>query len=516
MSEAVYFEVYEATTGATGLRQLTVQVDPSVPENTTISHRSASNQLTTYYNSLKVDQLISNAVSNAIGSGGAFTVVTTMQELIDALESTLVLDIYCKRVELAFGSYETATAIITSSKNIYGGDGDLHLSGAYSNFYLKFPESGGIDNITVSFYGPITKDSGSTANMKPSGGYSGSPEYTVRYTYLGSIPGWANISIEYERAQFLPDPIFTQLKMWSGRSSFGNIQDGVTSISSEANGVLAINRRTRYDIIPYPYDTNGDPYLDRIVSTDAPLSGLNNKIMRERIESSPLFPYDDRFKGLFENSSIPAFMYNEYGQMSLGVSIYPWDSTYKFVETVGGAFYYDSDTGKIGICYGGYYDGGWRYKEDGVRLILEEWDGYDKKTYESTASDTPVAGDYATGGLLPARYDQTELKYNYEFDSTITGATATNEIRGNNATFISSTNLFINDTDLNGLNRQSVWFNVASGDKLVVHSGNDWGVFSVTSASWTPNTATIVGTFTKVVGLSNPTDGDNLIIELVV
>jgi len=512
MSEAIYLEVYEATTGATGLKQLTTQVDPSVAANTTISYRSQSNQLTTYYNSLKVDQLILDAISSA-GSGGAFVVVTNEAEFTAALENPLVIDIFCKRVDLIVATNPT-NAFVTSSKNIYGGEGDFVLPNAMADYRVNFPTSAGVSEITISFYVPIT---GGYAGFGAYGGYVGSPDYKIRYSHSesGRFNLATNVTSQYESTGSGMSVDESSMVMWSGRTSMGSASQGVASVSSALNtGGTANHRRSRYDIAPFPYDTAGDPYVERSVKTEDPDPASTAEIFKETIDSNPAAPLEDRFKALFGGSSIPSFMYNELGHMSIGGASYPWDSTYKVIE-VGGVAFYTDESGTDGVAYNCYYDAGaWRYKQSAVHAVREEVIDRVKSKYESKYNDTIVAGNSIP--WTNARYDKTDLKYNYEFSTLTTGAVGPTQVQGNNATFTNSTTIYIEDNDLNGLNDQPVWFNLAAGEKIVIWSGSNWAVFTVTSASWTPFITTVVGSFTRITSPVTPSNGSEIILELIV
>jgi hypothetical protein len=326
------------------------------------------------------EDLISDAISTS-SSGGAFTVVTTEAEFTAALEDPLILDIYCKRVSMVVATNPT-NAFVTSSKNIYGGEGDFILPDAMADYRINFPTSGGVADITISFYVPILNTVGavSDAGLGAYGGYVGSPDYKIRYkhTEKSRFNSATNVTSQYESSGTAFDSN-SSLVMWSGSNSTGRT-DSDTSITPTEKNILATSQSTN----PTAYADYG--MMARVTASATPgfethsidfLTALD-AIDETQLKWTPFTGTYSKFETKLSN--VLSSTLNSRGQLALGdFGLDPWTAEADILQLGQfGSHYSFEDSGgdkRSGIaqhCYASNNSGTWKFSTASVYAYREE------------------------------------------------------------------------------------------------------------------------------------------------
>lgn len=364
------------------------------------------------------EDLITDAISTS-SSGGAFTVVTTEAELTTALENPLVLDIYCKRVSADISS--TIDVDVQSSKNIYGGEGDLIFTGDFANYKITYPTSGGVSDIIISFYVPISHTGSSS--ISEAGGYVGSPEYKTRFGKIDKFGygSGTNLLIDYESTDTdIPSLYASTVKfnLWSGRTYSGLVDSSTTLTPTEKN-ILATSKSTN------PTDYTDYGLMARVTANATPgfethsldfLTSLD-ALNETQLKWTPFTGTYSKFETKLSN--VLSSTLNSRGQLALGdFGLDPWaaeadvlqlgqfSAHYSFEDSGG-----DKRSGISQHCYASNNSGSWAFSTASVYAYREETVNGVTTVYVSDSTGS-VDGTISLWNELFKRDERGNVAYN--------------------------------------------------------------------------------------------------------
>lgn len=226
-SENIFLEQFEIAASSLGLKQMGFEIDAGDATLSTMNYKSQAGQELEFIPSSQVDIRIQNALSSV--NSGVYVVVTTESELTTALQSALVLNIWCEGVALGNGS-----ANVTATKRIYSsGVEELDVTGSFTQYDIVFPTSGA-SAISIDFYAPIIRSS-PVANMGVSGGFGGSPVYQIRVTYIRTplVITSTNVTIQYEvNDADTPQDASSDFVLWSGSNAVGKETENTSIVTT--------------------------------------------------------------------------------------------------------------------------------------------------------------------------------------------------------------------------------------------------------------------------------------------
>lgn len=482
-------------------------------DNTSFTELSASN-----VQSLMVE--IDGAIHNI-----AYIIVETQAELITALELTTDVAILTKGVGLTSGN-----ADVTKSKRIYSlSRGNLEVTGTATTFSVTLPSSGG-DDIFIDFYADLTSSGSGVFSVF--GGFAGGHTHKVRFTYteknIGS--GLPNVILEYEST--IVSQSNAVLTLWSGvTQGKSDVDTTVTPtikhvvVSGEAVNVATVFFKTtdELDVTATVGKTHHLRRYTRQVNIGGAINtqgtiglkddaGLSTFILQATTDYTTL---------------LNVMTLNGNGQMSLDQLLDPWDKDIQ-VLTIGpnwASYTFNNTTtselksGQVqhAYCTSPLAGEVWKFTTSGVLAYKTEYiDGIQTEF----VSDATGAIDVTITWIL-ASYDNTFRRMNYTWDgsSTTDADPGTGKIRGNNVAYTGSTELYVNDTDLNGIIRNAQLDLSGQGGVSRLASILIWdrqfhGLFNITTVTDQGGYTKFAGSIAKRTGGLSIPNNNGVVLEL--
>jgi hypothetical protein len=272
VAENIQLEHYEVAVSSSALKQLTWQIDPVTPAESTGSYKAQSGVVLTLISKEKVIELIASGVASATS---VYVISNTEEDCRELLELDIVINIWYQGPNFV----STDPIPVISSKNIYGADNNSF--GVDAGLAFAYPTAAASNDIEIHFFNGINNTG---ARVQGTGGYSGNPyTYSLKTTTLNgpfSIAGSGNPYVEhaYEVNNYtisLSDAEAT-LDFWSGLNVVGKLKDDTIVVSTDGENRIVVdgNGNIAYNDATIPSDLDSSfKYEFRCLSSNAVNAG---------------------------------------------------------------------------------------------------------------------------------------------------------------------------------------------------------------------------------------------------